>query len=158
MRYRVARAAAETLFDDGTGVPVADLDALIVDLHDFLTHARWRTAWAIRAACTVLQFVPFVQGRFRRFTALSSADRAAVLLAVESSGALGKVWVGLKLLLTMLWFDGPGAKSLPEQVRRTTPVDEPLDPWTTRLGPEGPLPAPPSAARVDVPVRLRRRA
>lgn len=148
MRYRVARAAAQTLFDDGNGVSRQDLDTLIADLDDFLVHARWRTAWAIRAGCAVLQFVPFVHGRFRRFTSLSSADRAAVLVAVESSGSLGKVWAGLKLLLTMLWFDGPGAKSLPEQVRKTVPMEEPLDPWTTRLGPEGALPQPPDPAQL----------
>ena len=154
MRDRVARAAAETLFDDGKGVPAADLDALVRDLRDFLHHARWRTSWAIAAGCVVLQFVPFAHGRFRRFTSLSSADRAAVLIAVESSGSLGKVWAGLKLLLTMLWFDGPGAKALPEQHRKTVASEEPLDPWVTRLGPEGALPAPPSAVSLDV----RRRA
>lgn len=142
-RYRVARAAAATLFDGGSGVPAADLDALLVDLDDFLLHARWRTSTAIRAASTLVQYYPFLMGRFRRFTSLPPAGRAEVLLALERSGSLGKAWAGLKLLIVMLWFDGPaGAKSLPPQPRLTKALEEVVDPLETRLGPEGPLPMP----------------
>lgn len=142
-RYRVARAAAATLFDSGAGIDAADLDALIADLDDFLVHARWRTAFAIFGAGIAVQFYPFLTGRFRRFTSLSPADRAETLLALERSGSLGKAWAGLKLLLAMLWFDGPaGARALPEQIRHTKALEEPPDPLVTRLGPEGPLPVP----------------
>lgn len=139
----MARAAAATLFDTGAGIDAADLDALIADLDDFLVHARWRTSFAIRGASTAVQFYPFLTGRFRRFTSLSPSDRAETLLALERSGSLGKAWAGLKVLLAMLWFDGPtGARSLPEQVRRTKALEEPPDPLETRLGPEGPIPVP----------------
>ena len=140
-RYKVARAAAATLFDRGSGNPDADLDALIADLHDFLVHAKWRTALAIRGAQTLLQLYPVFTGRFRTFTSLSPEQRAETLLALERSGSLGKAWAGLKLMLAMLWFDGPaGAKSLPEQVRKTKALEAVVDPLETKLGPEGALP------------------
>jgi hypothetical protein len=142
-RTKVARAAAATLFDSGAGIDAKDLDALIADLDDFLVHAQWRTSFAIGAAATAVQLYPFLTGRFSRFTALSPADRAEVLLALERSGSLGKAWAGLKLLLAMLWFDGPaGSRTLPEQIRRTKALEEPPDPLVTRLGPEGPIPVP----------------
>lgn len=139
----MARAAATTLFDGGAGVDPSDLDALIADLDDFLRHAGWRTSLAIRGASTLVQFYPFLLGRFRRFTSLAPAGRAEVLLALERSGSLGKAWAGLKLLIVMLWFDEPaGARSLPSQKRNTQSFEDPVDPLVTRLGPEGPLPMP----------------
>lgn len=139
----MARVAAATLFDGGGGVPDRDLDALLVDIDDFLRHAGWRTTFAIRAAQTLVQFYPFLLGRFSRFTAQSPAGRADTLLALERSGSLGKAWAGLKLLIVMLWFDGPaGAKTLPEQKRLTQALEAPVDPLETRLGPDGPLPMP----------------
>lgn len=140
-RYKVARAAAATLFDRGSGFSDRDLDALIADLDDFLVHARWRTALAIAGAQMLLQFYPVFTGRMRRFTSLSPEARAETLLALERSGSLGKAWAGLKLMLAMLWFDGPaGAKSLPPQTRLTKALEPTVDPLVTRLGPEGPLP------------------
>lgn len=140
-RYKVARAAAATLFDRGSGFPDADLDALIADLDDFLVHAKWRTAFAIRGAQTLLQFYPVLTGRMSRFTALTPEARAETLLALERSGSLGKAWAGLKLMLAMLWFDGPaGARSLPQQTRLTKALEATVDPLEIRLGPEGPLP------------------
>ena len=142
-RYEVARAAAETLFDDGAGVSPAELDALLADLDDFLRHAGWRTTLGVRfGACGAVQLAPFLQGRFRPFTWLKPAERADVLLGLERSGSLGKAWAGLKVLLAMLWFDGPaGARWLPDPTRKTVILEEPVDPDATTLGPEGALPS-----------------
>lgn len=142
-RHRVARSAAATLFDAGGGIADADLDVLIADLDDFLLRAGWRTSLAIRAASVLVQFYPFLMGRFRRFTSLDQPGRGEVLLTLERSGSLGKAWAGLKLLIVMLWFDLPaGARSLPPQPRLTKALEATVDPLETRLGPEGPLPMP----------------
>lgn len=142
-RYQVARAAAATLFDSGAGIEDSDLDALLDDLDDFLRQAGWRTTLAIRAASLLVQIYPFFMGRFARFTSLDAAGRGDVLLTLERSGSLGKAWAGLKLLVVMLWFDGPaGSRSLPPTPRLTKALEAPVDPLVTRLGPEGPLPMP----------------
>ena len=143
-RHRVPRAVAATLFDDGSGISDRDLDALMADLDDYMRHAGPRLTFALRLAQVLVQVAPFARGRFARFSSLPYAERVAILSTMDQ-GAFGKPYLGLKLVLALLWFETGGKSALPPEVKRERVLEATVDLAVTRLGPEGPLPLAPGA-------------
>ena len=121
---RVARAYAATVFDDGRGIPAADLDAFLVDLADWLAYAGARLRFALRLGLTLIQWSPLLTiGRARRFTSLDPKARAAHLEKLETSAVGATAFAGVKTVLAILWFEVWGANRLPETVRVERPAE-----------------------------------
>lgn len=114
---RVARAIAETIFDDGQPPSRERLDAFVADVADFSRGAGFKTRVALSAGLLLLQLAPiWVVGKLSRFTKLSRPDRLLYMARAEHT-KMPLVVQGMKAVFCIIWFE-LNADLLPPVVRK----------------------------------------
>jgi hypothetical protein len=106
--HRPIRALAESLFDRGQGVPEARVAWMIDDLGDFLARAGGKTRTFFLITVMLLEWLPFLFGRFSRLSRLRVEKRVECLERLDAS-FLAPLIALPKAMLGLVYYEHPEA-------------------------------------------------